>query len=146
MANAIYDKGREAFMDAKLDMNTDTIKAMLVRSVAGPGAGGNSVYSINTATDAFLSIIPNNAYCRVQTVTLTSPTITSGIFDAADAVWTSVAAGDAIQLIVIFKDTGVEGTSQLIAAIDTGTGLPVTPNGANVTAQWDNGTNKIFKL
>jgi len=146
MANAIYDKGREAFMDAKLDMNTDTIKAMLVRTVSGPGAGGNSVYSINLATDAFLSIIPNNVYCRVQTITLTAPTITAGVFDAADAVWTSVAAGDAIQLIVIYKDTGVEGTSQLVCAIDTGTGLPVTPNGANITAQWDNGSNKIFKL
>jgi hypothetical protein len=30
--------------------------------------------------------------------------------------------------------------------IDAATGLPLTPNGGDVTIQWDNGANKIFKL
>ena len=34
----------------------------------------------------------------------------------------------------------------LIAKIDTGTGLPVTPNGGPLTGVWDSGANKIFKL
>lgn len=146
MANVFYDKGREAFAGALIDFDTDNIKAMLVRTVAGGGAGGNSVYTANTATDQFLSTIPNNAYCRAASVQLASPTLTDGVLDAADAVFATVATGDAIQIIVIYKDTGVEGTSRLIARIDSGTGLPVTPNGANITAQWDNGANKIAKL
>lgn len=146
MASAFYDKGREGFAGALIDWDTDVIKAVLVRTVAGGGSGGNSVYSANMATDQFLSIIPNNVYCRVSTTTLSSPTLVDGVLDAADGVWSSVAAGDAIQNIVIYKDTGVEGTSRLICRIDTATGLPVTPNGANITAQWDNGANKIAKL
>ena len=146
MANAIYSKGREGFAGGAVDWDTDDIRAILVRTVAGGGAGGNPVYSVNIATDEFLSTIPNNAYCRAATVALGSRTLTDGILDAADGVWTSVATGDAIQAIVVYKHTGVEGTSRLLLYIDTATGLPVTPNGANVTSQWDNGTNKICKL
>jgi hypothetical protein len=47
---------------------------------------------------------------------------------------------------VIYKDTGTAATSPLIAYIDTATGLPVTPNGGDITVTWDNGSNKIFKL
>jgi hypothetical protein len=35
---------------------------------------------------------------------------------------------------------------RLIAYIDTATGLPVTPNGQNITVSFDNGSNRIFKL
>ena len=39
---------------------------------------------------------------------------------------------------MIYIDTGVAGTSRLIAYIDTGvTGLPVTPNGGDINITWD---------
>ena len=42
---------------------------------------------------------------------------------------------------------GTESTSNLIAYMDTGmTGLPVTPNGGDITVQWANTSNRIFKL
>jgi hypothetical protein len=47
---------------------------------------------------------------------------------------------------VIYKDTGVSGTSPLIAYIDTGTNFPVTPNGGDITVQWSSGASRIFKL
>ena len=48
--------------------------------------------------------------------------------------------------VVLYKDTGTESTSPLIAFIDSGTGLP-TPAGVNsIIVRWDNGSNKIFKL
>jgi hypothetical protein len=31
-------------------------------------------------------------------------------------------------------------------APNTGSGLPVTPNGGNIVVTWDNGVNRIFKL
>jgi hypothetical protein len=34
---------------------------------------------------------------------------------------------------VLFVDTGNAATDALIAFIDTGTGLPVTPNGGDIT-------------
>ena len=104
--------------------------------------------STPSATHDFIDDVPNNTDCRVgSSVTIASgKTVTDGVADGVDITFSSVAAGDAIQALVIFKDTGAEATSPLIAYIDTGTGLPVTPNGGDITIQWDGGANKIFKL
>jgi len=51
-----------------------------------------------------------------------------------------------VESIEIYKDSGVESTSRLIANIDTATGLPVTPNGGDITVVFDAGANRIFKL
>ena len=78
-------------------------------------------------------------------VTLTSKSTTGGAADAADCTFTSVS-GATIEALVIYKDTGSEATSPVIAYIDTATGLPITPNGGDIIVTWDNGTNKIFKV
>ena len=134
MANALYNKGREAFMSGSINMSSDTIKVVLVDSAD---------YTVNLATHQFFSSVAGAGV--VATATLASKTVTDGIFDAADVTFTSVT-GDPSEALVIYKDTGSNATSPLIAYIDTATGLPVTPNGGNITVTWDNGTNKIFKL
>lgn len=56
--------------------------------------------------------------------------------------------------IIIYNPAGVNETSgftwvtesPLLAYIDTATGLPVTPNGADITVAWDSGANRIYKL
>lgn len=135
MANALYDKGRQAFLEGDIVILTDNIKVVLVDT---------ATYTVNLATDEFLSDIPAGE--RVATSgNLATKTSTAGVFDAADVTFSSVT-GDVSEALVIYKDTGTAGTSQLIAFIDTATGLPVTPNGGDITVTWDNGTNKIFKL
>lgn len=134
MANAIYDKGREKFLDAAIDMNTDTIKAALVKSA----------YTPDLANHDFYDDVSANVVGTPQT--LTSPTITDGVFDAVDITFTSVPGPDQIKYILIYKDTGTASTSALIALIDTATGLPFTPGGGDVNIAWDSGSNKIFKL
>jgi hypothetical protein len=76
---------------------------------------------------------------------LASKTYTAGVFNAANVTLTAVT-GSAVNYIVIYADSGTDSTSRLIALIDTATGLPVTPNGGDITITWDTGTNKIFKL
>lgn len=66
-----------------------------------------------------------------------------GCLDAADTVFTSVPAGAAIDCLVVFKDTGVAGTSNLLFYID---GFTVTPNGGDITVQWQNTNPFIAKL
>jgi hypothetical protein len=39
-----------------------------------------------------------------------------------------------------------EATKDLIAYINSGTGLPLTPGGGDVTIQWDAGASRIFKI
>lgn len=134
MANVLYDAARAAFANAELDWDTDTIKVTLVDTAD---------YTYNAAHDFYDDITSGG---RVAVATLASKTNTSGILDAADTVFSSVT-GDVCEALVIWKDTGVESTSRVILYLDTFTsGMPVTPNGGNITVQWDNGTNKIFKL
>lgn len=135
MTNALYGKARQAFLDGDLDWSSNTIKAVLV-DVAD--------YTVSIDTHEFLSDIPSGA--RVATsAAFASKTSTLGVADAADISFASVV-GDPSEALVIYADTGVVGTSRLIAYIDTATGLPVTPNGGNVNVTWDNGANRIFKL
>ena len=135
MANALYDKGREGFLDGSIDWDTDTIKAVLVDTAD---------YTVNLATHDNLDDVPVGA--RVGTPqTLGTKTVAAGVADAADITFPSVT-GDPCEAIVIYADSGVESTSRLIAYIDSATGLPVTPNGGDIDVAWDEGANKIFKL
>ncbi len=139
MANALYDKGREGFLDGSIDWDTNTIKVVL-RDETG-GTGGTAP---NLATDDNLDDIAAGA--RVATSgAMAGKTVTDGVADATDLVLTAVT-GDQFESVDIFKDTGVESTSRLIANIDTATGLPCTPNGGDITLEWDAGANRIFKL
>ena len=135
MANALFDTGRAAFLGADVDWLADNIKVTLI-DVAD--------YTVNLATHDFYDDVA--AAGKVATSgNLASKTATAGVADAADVTFTAVT-GDPCEALVIWKDTGTAATSQLIAYIDTATGLPVTPNGGNITVTWDNGANKIFKL
>jgi hypothetical protein len=135
MANALYDLGREGFLDGTIDWDTDNIKVVLVDAAD---------YTVNLAADNDLADIIAGG--RVATsANLTSKTVTAGVADAADVTFSTVT-GDVSEALVIYQDTGVESTSRLIAYIDSATGLPVTPNGGDITVTWDSGANKIFKL
>jgi hypothetical protein len=135
--SALYDLARQSFLSQSpsIDWDTDNIKVSLVRS---------SDYTPNLATDQFLGVsVPTRV---ADSGNLAGKSVTAGVADASDITFTAVGAGAAIQYLVIWKDTGVANTSPLIALIDTGTGLPVTPNGGDITVQWDGGADKIFKL
>lgn len=132
MASALYNKGREAVLDSTINLESDTIKIVLVKST----------YTFSQAHSA-LSDVAGAA--RVATSgALTSKTFTDGVFDAADIVFTAPASGNVVTALILFEDTGVEATSRLLAYLDTGTGLPVTTNGADLTIAWDSGANRIF--
>lgn len=105
MANTVYAKGKEALLSGDIDIPVDTIMVGLFRA---------SAYTPNTASDQYLS----TAGTPVATATLASKTVTSGVFDAADATFTAVAAGAAIDYAVIYKDTGSAATSPLLYIID----------------------------
>lgn len=135
MANALYDKGRQKFLEGGIAWLADNIKAVLVDAAD---------YTINLSTHEFLSDIPAGG--RVATsANLTTKTSAAGVADADDVTFSSVT-GDPSEALVLYKDTGTATTSPLIAYIDTATGLPVTPGGGNINVIWDNGANKIFKL
>lgn len=147
MSNALYGKGRNTFSRGESHWKAtggDTFRAMLADAAS---------YSPVIDGDEFFSDVPAAARkgngggsnrSDMPQITLLDPAF--GVHDGNDVTFTAIPAGAALEYLIIFKDTGVDGTSPLIALIDTATGLPVTPNGADIIVQWDNGTNKIFKL
>ena len=134
MANALFDPGREGFLDGTIDWDTGDIRAMLVLSS----------YTFDAA-DKFVSDL--GAVDNGRSASLASKTVTGGVADAADTSLVATAA-TASKAIVLFQHTGSDATARLIAYIDTPTaGLPFTPSaGQTVNVTWDNGANKIFKL
>ena len=135
MANALFDKARQRFLEGQFNWNTDTIKAVLVDT---------GTYTPNLSAHEFLSDIGTGA--RISTSgAFTGKVTAGGAADANDVTFTSVT-GASIEAIVLYKDSGTDAASPLIAYIDTATGLPITPNGGDIIVTWDNGPNKIFKL
>ena len=135
MPNQLYDYGREGFLAGDIDWDADTIVCVLVDTAD---------YTLDAGTDQHLDDIP--AAARVATSgALAGKTVTDGTADADDITFSSVS-GDVSEAIVIYQDTGTESTSRLIAYIDTATGLPITPTGADIDVQWDSGTDRIFTL
>jgi len=117
-----------------VNLGTDTIKVALVDT---------GTYTYSAAHD-FYNDVSAGVVGTPQTIANT--TIASGVFDGDNVTFTSVT-GNSVEALVIYKDTGNAATSNLVMYIDTGvTGLPVTPNGGNITITWDNGANKIFAL
>lgn len=122
MSNSLFPTAKESFLKGEIDLATDNIKVVLL----------SATYTYSAAHQ-FLSSLSGTV---ATSGNLASKTTTSGVFDAADVTFTAVT-GSAVTQIVIYQDTGVAGTSRLIAFFDTGvTGLPVTPNGGDISITW----------
>jgi len=133
MANALYDSGRERFLGGDLDWDANTILVSLLDAAD---------YTINLSTDDFWNDVPGAAVVATSSA-LSSKTKVGGTADAGDITFSTVT-GDPSEYLNIRQDTGTPSTSALIGNMDTATGLPVTPNGGNITVTW-NGSG-IFKL
>jgi hypothetical protein len=133
--SSLYDKGAEGLLDGSINWVSDDIRMILIDTGA---------YTVDLAAHDFLNDIPSGARTAVSG-SLASRTATGGVADAADIVLSSVS-GPESEAIVLYKHTGTESTSRLLAYIDDAGNLPITPGGGDITFAWDNGPNKIFKL
>lgn len=143
MANVLYDEGRNAFLQGSINWVAHNIKQQYVNL-----AGVASPYIFNASLDKFFASVPTSA--RVNTsASLAGKTATAGIADANDTLSTAVS-GPTIGAIILFRKANAAAATAdedpLIAYIDTATGMPVQPNGGDITTQWDGTTNRIFKL
>jgi len=133
MANALYSKAKEAFLNGSINMAANTVTIALVDT---------GVYTFS-ASHQFRNEVSNSAV--ISSTTLANKTITNGVFDADDATFSSVTGANC-EALLIFQDTGVQTTSRLIAYIDSATGLPILPNGGDISVAFSSGSSKIFAL
>lgn len=127
MANAVYPKYKE------LLLGTQTASSLT--------AGTVKVALVDTGTYTYSAA--HNFYDDISGVvgtpqTIGTVTVVNGLFDG-DNVTFSAVSGATCEALVIYIDTaGPAGTDPLVAYIDTGvTGLPVTPNGGDITITWN---------
>lgn len=151
MADHVYNHFKDLVVTAADDWtNWTTIKALLVDSsstyvpvdthhflsdaqaaagwaelaTTGYTAGGNAVAGRSTSE--------NDASSFVQ-------------FLASNVTWAGLGpagGGKTVKAVVLYHDTGVASTSELIAYLDSGGSLAL--NGGNVTLQW--GANGVLTL
>jgi len=140
MANAVFPLGREGFLLGEIDWDTAVFKVILIRG-----------YTYD-ATDKFVADL-TGATVAATSAALGTKTGTLGTADAADITFTAVAANASNHSLVVYQASAVGGgadvatsAQRLVSFYDTGTLLPVVPNGGDITIQWDSGTNRIFTL
>lgn len=133
MANSMYDFGLENLLEGSIDFDANNIKIVLIDEADD-----------TIDLDADEDLADRAVASRVATSgNLATKTTTDGIADA-DNVTLSAVSGDPSESIDTYKDTGTESTSLLICNHDTGTGLPVTPNGGDIICSWN--ASGIFSL
>ena len=132
MANTFYPKGKTKILTAKIDFESATIKAALLKNT----------YSYSAAHE-FVSDLGANIIDAQELIT---KTVADGVFDAADVTFPALASGNTARAIVLYKDTGVAGTSALIGYLDDIPGLPAQTSGGDLKIAWSNGADKILAI
>lgn len=136
MAATFFDSGLVAFIQGDVDMLVDDIKVVAL----------NSGYTFDRTHDFLSDITGGGSNVVVTSGNLASKTVTQvnnkAVFDAADVAFGNVNNGTVTQY-VIYKDTGVAGTSQLILHVD---GYSQATNGGPLNLAWADTENKIFAV
>lgn len=141
MANALYPKWKTSIMKAEAHAELDSAE----------GATGVFAALVDTGTytysaaHQFYSSLTGVVGTDQEILTKTIGTVAEGVFDGSNLTFSAVT-GNTVEAIVIYrKNAGADTTWHLIAYIDTGvTGLPVTPNGGDITVTWN--ASGIFLL
>ena len=138
MANAIYPLFKQELMKGTSN------------NLLNSTEGATGVYAALVDTGIYTYSAAHQFYSSLSGVVGTDQEIltktqTNGTFDGTDLTYTSVSGATVEALVLYRKNAGANTTWPLIAYIDTGvTGLPVTPNGGNITITWN--ASGIFTL
>lgn len=134
--NFRYPYGNQKILEGAIPWLTAPIVAHLI---------GTQYYQPDTIHQTMLDV-PTEAIVATSG-TLEGRSSTLGVADASDVTWGTVPAGTTrADAVLLATDTGDRSTDVLIAFYGTVVGVPVYPDGSDITCHWDNGANKIFVL
>jgi hypothetical protein len=130
MANAVYPIYKKALLDGAADS-------------ALTGSGTTGLYCALVDTGTYTYNAAHDFYNDLSGIVgtdqeITTVTTTGGLIDGDNLTYTAVTGNSVEALVLYRKNAGANTTWRLVAYIDTGvTGLPVTPNGGNITVTWN---------
>lgn len=132
MASVVYPTFKAGILQGTWNLSSAVVRAVLIDT---------GTYTYSAAHDFYNDL---SGVVGTESGALTTKTFTSGTFDA-DNVTFSAVTGNTVEAIVLFVDTGNVATDALICYIDSASsGLPVTPNGGDITVAWN--ASGIFSL
>lgn len=125
---SLYPQGASHILGKATQVNfaSDTFKVLFYSS------------TYNSANE-FVSDL-TGASIVVRSASLTGVTITNGVVSANNFSISSVS-GSSFSVVILYKDTGVDSSSPLIAEFDVAT---FTPTGATVSVVWN--ASGIFSI
>lgn len=131
MANAIYQEYKQNLLagTSGYDLDNDTAQDGPFCALIDTGT-----YTFSQTHEFFSSL--SGIVGTDQRIT--TPTVANGTFDGVDLTYTAVT-GNSVEGFVIYRhNAGANTTWPLVLYYDaSGGGLPVTPNGGNITVTWN---------
>ncbi len=131
MANALYPIWKQALLSGATlaDIDVDDTSNGPFCALVDTGT-----YTYSAAHDFFNDLSGIVGTDQV----ISTPTVVVGTFDGDNLTYSAVTGATVEALIIYRKNTGANTTWRLVAYIDTSvTGLPVTPNGGDITVTWN---------
>lgn len=131
--NAYFIGCKTLMLTAGFNWPVDDVKLQLVDGAQWAPTAATGEDS-NQFVAAFLAAIPVGARIG-PAVSLANKTVVGNDFKA-DNVTIPGVAGVTVEWAVFYKGGGAEASTPLLFAYDTATGLPLTPNGLDVVAEF----------
>lgn len=137
MANALYEKAKQALLEGDLDLTGQALKVLFINK---------SLYNPNFLTNQYVSDIPSSAIV-FRTSNVTAVSAENGVLDAGDIILDSYN-GLAFGAVILYQVGTSDANSRLIFFIDESNGLPFTgvEESLLLTLQWSNESGKILRL
>lgn len=142
MATIVFNEWLDSMLGdpthSAIDIDGDNIDASLLDATdanGGTALTASNVVDYDDVNDADV----------VATDDVGVSSIADGVVTLTGAVTFSSVTGDAADYLIVWKNSGTASTSPLMIVWDSAsTGLPVTPNGGDITATW--GSNQLVTL
>jgi hypothetical protein len=134
MADAVYNKGKRGLLDGTINLTSDTIKVILVSSSYTFDADHDFADDVAASEIAVTGYTGGFGGSGRKTLAskafATDNTGDAASFDAADLVWTTLAAGVTLGGAVLVKEVTNDAASPIIAFLDPAN---IATNGGDVT-------------
>lgn len=130
MANAIYNSFKRDIANGSIDLDTDSVKLMLVTSTYVPNIDTHTKRSDVTNEISGIGYTAGGAVLANKTVTANNTT-DKGVFDADDLTFTTATI--TARGAVLYKARGGASTAdELIAYLDFGSDITATAGNFNI--------------
>jgi hypothetical protein len=136
VANLVYTKAKQSLLNGEINTSASNYRVLLLDT---------NIYSVNIATDQYVSDIPNSAI-KGRSSNLSNVTSTDGILNADDVIVSH--DGSAFQALALYQVGSTDASSRLILYIDNSSGLPYEGSNSSlsITIFWSDTVNKILSL